>query len=578
MDTRTAEVRVEDFVAVQEVGKVINPVLAAGQIEGGVAQGIGFALYENVVWQEGRMVNGQMTNYMMPTSMDLPPIRVFFEEIPYERGPAGAKGIGELPLDGTAPAIANAIAHATGADIRQIPITPEVLLEMLPRCRDERPKDTGRRACLMRRAKLPFTCEVNGERVTFEAYPMARLLDVLREQLKLTGTKEGCGEGECGACAVEMDGALVNSCLVPALQAQGAKIRTIEGVADSGAGTLHAVQQAFLTYGGAQCGICTPGMILAAVNLLARNPQPDDAQIREGLSGNLCRCTGYMKIFESVVEAMRHSSARITNEDPRVRAFLPGYHMETPRDLAAALDAHGEGARRLEAVRRRHGFDGVARSGKAAAQKVSEHLEFAGIARNRQRAPIISTLGALTTYTEVRRHEILVREFPLLCRAAAETGSIATQNRGTLGGNIANASPAADSPPALLVYDAEIEIVSASGQRWIPYRRFHSGYKQMDLQPSELIRQIRLPRNKHAWKQYFRKVGTRRAQAISKVCFAAAARVEAGKLADVRIVLGSVAPTVIARDAHRGSAARPEAGCRNHKSRAGRARSRNRAD
>ena len=131
VDTRTAEVRVEDFVAVQEVGKVINPALAAGQIEGGVAQGIGFALYENVVWQEGRMANAQMTNYVMPTSMDLPPIRVFFEENPYERGPAGAKGIGELPLDGTAPAIANAIAHATGAGVRQIPITPEVLLEML---------------------------------------------------------------------------------------------------------------------------------------------------------------------------------------------------------------------------------------------------------------------------------------------------------------------------------------------------------------------------------------------------------------------------------------------------------------
>jgi CO/xanthine dehydrogenase Mo-binding subunit len=131
VDMRTAEVRVEDFVAVQEVGKVINPALAAGQIEGGVAQGIGFALYENVAWQQGRMVNAQMTNYVMPTSMDLPPIRVFFEEIPYERGPAGAKGIGELPLDGTAPAIANAIAHATGADIRKIPVTPETLLEML---------------------------------------------------------------------------------------------------------------------------------------------------------------------------------------------------------------------------------------------------------------------------------------------------------------------------------------------------------------------------------------------------------------------------------------------------------------
>ena len=131
VDMRTAEVHVEDFVAVQEVGKVINPVLASGQIEGGVAQGIGMAVYENVVWQEGRMVNGQMTNYIMPTSMDVPPIRVYFEENPYERGPAGAKGIGELPLDGTAPAIANAIAHATGANITRVPVTPEVLSELL---------------------------------------------------------------------------------------------------------------------------------------------------------------------------------------------------------------------------------------------------------------------------------------------------------------------------------------------------------------------------------------------------------------------------------------------------------------
>jgi CO/xanthine dehydrogenase Mo-binding subunit len=131
VDLRTAEVRVHDFVAVQEVGKVINPVLAAGQIEGGVAQGIGLALYENVVWQEGRMANAQMTNYVMPTSVDLPAIRVYFEEIPYGRGPAGAKGLGELPLDGTAPAIANAIAHATGVDVRRIPITAEALLEML---------------------------------------------------------------------------------------------------------------------------------------------------------------------------------------------------------------------------------------------------------------------------------------------------------------------------------------------------------------------------------------------------------------------------------------------------------------
>jgi carbon-monoxide dehydrogenase small subunit len=132
---------------------------------------------------------------------------------------------------------------------------------------------------------------------------MTRLLDVLRSSLHLTGTKEGCGEGECGACGVLMNGRLVNSCLVPLAQAEGASITTIEGVA--GRDRLHGVQQAFLDHGGAQCGICTPGMVLAAVDLLERNPSPSLDDIRQGLAGNLCRCTGYMRIFESVVHAVR---------------------------------------------------------------------------------------------------------------------------------------------------------------------------------------------------------------------------------------------------------------------------------
>jgi CO/xanthine dehydrogenase Mo-binding subunit len=130
-DPLTYEVHVDDFIAVQEVGRVINPVLAAGQIEGGVAQAIGYTLYENVVWQNGRMQNGQMTNYIMPTAADLPPIRVFFEENPYAFGPGGAKGIGELPMDGPAPAILNAIENATGTQFNRIPLMPETMMEKL---------------------------------------------------------------------------------------------------------------------------------------------------------------------------------------------------------------------------------------------------------------------------------------------------------------------------------------------------------------------------------------------------------------------------------------------------------------
>jgi aerobic carbon-monoxide dehydrogenase small subunit len=144
---------------------------------------------------------------------------------------------------------------------------------------------------------------VNGKTATLLVHPMERLLDVLREELGLTGAKEGCGEGECGSCSVLLDGRLVNSCLIPILQAAGSSVTTIEGFAADE--RLHPLQQSFLNCNGAQCGICTPGMILAAVHLLDKNPQPTLDEIREGLSGNLCRCTGYLQIFEAVQQVVR---------------------------------------------------------------------------------------------------------------------------------------------------------------------------------------------------------------------------------------------------------------------------------
>jgi carbon-monoxide dehydrogenase small subunit len=156
------------------------------------------------------------------------------------------------------------------------------------------------------RAQTELSITVNGEPKKVIAYPMERLLDVLRLELGLTGAKEGCGEGECGSCSVLMDGALVNSCLVPALQAAGTSIVTIEGLAEGG--ELHVVQEAFLQCGGAQCGICTPGMILASVHLLKGKPNLTMDEIREGLSGNLCRCTGYSQILEAVADAARRRS------------------------------------------------------------------------------------------------------------------------------------------------------------------------------------------------------------------------------------------------------------------------------
>jgi len=156
-------------------------------------------------------------------------------------------------------------------------------------------------------AKSEILFTVNGDARKVLAHPMERLLDVLRNDLKLTGAKEGCGEGECGSCSILLDGMLVNSCLVPVAQAGGANIITIEGM--SAHALMKPLQEAFLECGGAQCGICTPGMILAAVHLLEKKPEPVIADIREGLAGNLCRCTGYMQIFEAVAKAARRRVA-----------------------------------------------------------------------------------------------------------------------------------------------------------------------------------------------------------------------------------------------------------------------------
>lgn len=151
-----------------------------------------------------------------------------------------------------------------------------------------------------------YSLRVNGRNYKVETHAMARLLDVLRYDLELTGTKEGCGEGECGACSVLMNGELVNSCLIPVAQAKGAAIETVEGLCVDG--RLHTVQSAFLACGGAQCGMCTPGMLVASAYLLRKNAKPDSTEIREGLNGNLCRCTGYMRIFEAVERAVHDAS------------------------------------------------------------------------------------------------------------------------------------------------------------------------------------------------------------------------------------------------------------------------------
>jgi len=225
-----------------------------------------------------------------------------------------------------------------------------------------------------------------------------------------------------------------------------------------------------------------------------------------------------------------------------VRSYLPAYDMRVPLELDEALETMAREPGEWKPFAGGTDIMELLEQGKLADRKFLSVARLKGL-RGFALTDDHLTLGAMITYRQVQTTAVLKEEFPLLCRAAHETGGIATQNRGTLGGNVANGSPAADSPPALLVYDAELELVSAYGARWVPYANFHLGYKQMDMRPEEVIRNIRLPRTKKSWRQYYRKVGTRRAQAISKVCFGGAAQVEDGRISDARIALGSVAPT-----------------------------------
>src|SRR5579862_727765 len=259
----------------------------------------------------------------------------------------------------------------------------------------------------------------------------------------------------------------------------------------------------------------------------------------------------------------RCASLRIDNRKRTgkpMRAYLPAYDLRVPGTLSEALGLLAREPGVWQPFAGGTDLMVLLEAGKLL------HKKYLSVAKLEDLRGIVVTaadvtLGALTTYAEIQRHPVLHAEFPLLCTAARETGSIATQNRGTLGGNIENASPAADSPPALLVYDAEIELVSERGARWMPYHGFHSGYKKMQLAPDELLRSIRLPRRGKPWRQYYRKVGTRKAQAISKVCFAGAALLEGATIRDIRIALGSVAPIVLravkTEDALRGRVATP---------------------
>jgi carbon-monoxide dehydrogenase small subunit/xanthine dehydrogenase small subunit len=389
---------------------------------------------------------------------------------------------------------------------------------------------------------LPDTIEigfsVNRRPTRLAVRPDQRLLDVLREQLRLTGAKEGCGKGECGACTVIVDGRAVDSCLMMAYQVDGGAVETIEGIADGD--RLHPLQQAFIDEGGVQCGICIPGMILAAKAFLDRAPASSEGAIREGLGGNLCRCTGYTKIVAAVASAAR-ARADAAGTAVATGGAAPGSCR--PRSLEAALELLVERSQQARPVAGGTDILVKAKDGllaRAALFDLTLVPELAGIEDRGDHLWI----GAASTHTQMVESPLVARYAPALPAACAVIGGPQIRNRGTLGGNLANASPAADTVPALYVADAVVEVASVSSRRELPITGLFIGPRRSVLEADELILGVRIPKRAGV-RGAFLRLGQRQAQAISKVSVAVAMVVDDGRPSWVRIAFGAVAPTVI---------------------------------
>jgi xanthine dehydrogenase small subunit len=406
---------------------------------------------------------------------------------------------------------------------------------------------------------------VNGHAYDVEAPPLARLLDVLRLSIGLTGTKEGCGEGECGSCTVLLDGAPVNSCLVSAGQCGGRELLTIEGLASGE--ELSPLQQCFIESGGAQCGICTPGMLLAAEALLRDNARPTESEIRDAIAGNLCRCTGYKRIVDAISDAaIRRDDSRDLSSTqpifatsaaspfspPSPPAGLERTRLMSPGTVAEACDllakAHAAG---LTTEMLAGGTDWIVDRHLLHVEKASpvdQVIDLTGIESLSQIAlrddggEQWMSLGGGVTYWALRRDARVAAAIPMLAAMARDVGAVQIQRRGTLGGNIATASPAADGVPALMALDGVVVLVSVRGERRVPLGQFFTGYRKTVLREDELIAAIdvRIPREGAV--VTWRKVGTRLAQAISKVALAAALETDAaGIVTRARFGMASVA-------------------------------------
>lgn len=387
---------------------------------------------------------------------------------------------------------------------------------------------------------------VNGELRSADVEPMTRLIDIIRNDLRLTGTKEGCGEGECGACSVIMDGRLVTSCLVPAIQAAGSSITTIEGI-----GTPERpsdLQVIFNEEGAIHCGFCTPGMIVAAHSLLERNPEPNDDEIRRELSGNICRCTGYGSICGAVARAASEgyghriepaanlckSRNPVFTEDEAGRYF-------TPKTLDEALGILNDHPGLLILS----GCTDIlvdTRSGRTTADRAIDIFGIPELHRIYKGDDGYIHIGGSVTNDELDNSPLINELLPALAYCARRCGGPAIQNRATVGGNLCTASGAGDLPVVLLAFDALVLLAGADGTTRMRTEDFVTGYRQTTLKPHQIVQEILIPLPAPGSRQAFFKRGSRKALTLSRVSLASYLELEQNRVRVLRFAAGSMSP------------------------------------
>jgi len=397
---------------------------------------------------------------------------------------------------------------------------------------------------------------VNGRPHTVEADPRETLLFVLRERLGLRGVKYGCGEGECGACTVIMNGRSVSSCLVPVGQAHGAEILTIEGMTDDPIGQ-HVVD-AFVERGAVQCGFCTPGFVVSARALLAENPSPTTEEIQRALTGNLCRCTGYTKIIEAVAVAAERVSGRnqVFSEKPGFSGrFTELEHGDRSPGAQSDNFARPESLDEALALLAQDNNWRIVSGATDVSVKFEHHLkehrwlDLSAVDEIKyiHEDDDAVTIGGGVSYTDVINSPLAQRWAGLLVQASKTVGGPQIQNMGTVAGNLVNASPAANTALTLYVLDAVAALRSARGERPVPVSELATGPGQTVVAPDEILTHIIVPKVRRDGNEiaFFEKLGPRKAQTIAIASVVLRGWLVDGRLTDVRIALGAVAPTVM---------------------------------